>query len=140
MSAPLSIRFNDEVLARLRARARALPGATPSGLAQQMVDEGLRMSEYPGVVFRDGPAGRRAALAAGPDIREIITVIREVDERGPAAVAAAAEILSLPKGSVHLAMGYYSAHAAGIDAEIAAHEAESAAAEAAWDEQQRLLA
>ena len=60
MSAPLSIRFDPKILERLRRRARAVPGATPSGLAERLVDEGLRMAEHPGIVFKNGPSGRRA--------------------------------------------------------------------------------
>src|ERR1700682_6187484 len=82
MSAPLSIRFDAAILDRLRRRARSLPGATPSGLAQRLVDEGLRMAEHPGVIFKDGPTGRRAALVLGPDIWEVIKAVREVEERG----------------------------------------------------------
>ena len=33
-----------------------------SRLAERYVDEGTRMDEHPGIVFRDGPSGRRAAL------------------------------------------------------------------------------
>lgn len=68
MSAPLSIRFDAALLDRLRRRAARFPGATPSGLAQRLVDEGLRQAEFPGVVFKDGPSGRRAAPALGPDV------------------------------------------------------------------------
>lgn len=140
MTTPLSIRFDAELLARLRRRAQASPGSTASGLAQRLVDEGLRMAEHPGIVFKDGPTGRRAALAFGPDVWEIVKVLREVDERGTDAVGAAAEILALAETKVRAAMRYYAAHAAEVDAEIAQADEESAAAETAWRAEQRLLA
>jgi hypothetical protein len=62
MSAPLSIRFDDAILDRLRRRMRALPGSTPPELAQRLVDEGLRMLGHPGVLFtshRTFPRSRR---------------------------------------------------------------------------------
>jgi hypothetical protein len=31
------------------------------------------------VIFKDGPSGRRAALAYGPDVWEVIKLLREVD-------------------------------------------------------------
>ena len=65
MSAPLSIRFDDSLLARLRRRAQSLAGSSTSALAQRLIDEGLRMADHPGVIFKDGPSGRRAALAEG---------------------------------------------------------------------------
>ncbi len=51
---PLSIRFDRNVLERLRRQAASSPGATPSGLVQRLVDEGLRMAEHQGVVFSPG--------------------------------------------------------------------------------------
>ena len=32
-------------------------GEATSGLVVRLVDEGIRMAEHPGVVFRDGPTG-----------------------------------------------------------------------------------
>lgn len=140
MTLPLSIRFDEQLLARLRRRAQASPGSTPSGLAQRLIDEGLRMAEHPGIVFKDGPSGRRAALAFGPDVWEVVKALREVDERGPDALGAAAEILSLAESRVRTAMHYYGSYVAEIDAEIAQADEESLAAETAWRTEQRLLA
>ena len=55
MTTPLSIRFDEAVLTRLRHRASAMTGGNTSALAQRLVDEGLRMADHPGVVFKDGP-------------------------------------------------------------------------------------
>lgn len=139
MSAPLSIRFDPELLERLRRRARSLPGATPSGLAQRLVDEGLRMADHPGVVFRDGPSGRRAALALGPDVWEVATAARQIDERGPKAIQAVAELLNLPADRVDVALRYYTAYPQEIDTEIASAEQASRVAEEEWQARQRLL-
>lgn len=98
------------------------------------------MAEHPGVVFKDGPTGRRAAVAFGPDIWEIITYLKEIDERGEAALAAAVEQLSLSPARIRLALDYYSAYPDEIDTEIAQAEAASRAAEQAWHARQRLLA
>ncbi len=98
------------------------------------------MADHPGVVFKDGPSGRRAALAFGPDVWEVVKVLREVDERGPAAVTAAADVLALAEAKVRVAMHYYAAYPDEIDAEIRDADDASAAAEAAWQAEQRLLA
>lgn len=140
MGTPLSIRFDEDLLLRLRRYAQATPGATISGLAQRLVDEGLRMAEHPGILFKDGPAGRRPAIAYGPDVWEVIKFLREVDERGEAAVEATAEMMNLTEGQVRTAMHYYSAHATEIDDWIARADAEADAAYAAWEAEQRLLA
>ena len=140
MSVPLSIRFDPDVLARLRKRAVSLPGATPSGVAQRLVDEGLRMADHPGVVFRDGPSGRRAALIVGPDVWELVVFLREIDERGAAALSAAAEAFALPESALTAGMTYYAAFSGEIDTWIDEAQVTSANAELEWERRQALLA
>jgi hypothetical protein len=140
MTTPLSIRFTPSLLARLRQRANATPGASVAGLAQRLIDEGLRMADHPGVIFKDGPSGRRAALAFGPDVWEIIKFLREVDERGPGAIEAAAEVFAVDTSRISTAISYYGDFAGEIDTEITAADETSARAEAAWLVQQQLIA
>lgn len=50
---------------------------TWSALATELLEEALRMRRAPGVVFVDGPAGRRAAVAGtGLDVWEIVATWR----------------------------------------------------------------
>jgi sarcosine oxidase gamma subunit len=140
MTTPLSVRFTPALLARLRQRANATPGASAAGLAQRLIDEGLRMADHPGVIFKDGPSGRRAALAFGPDVWEIIKFLREVDERGPGAIEAAAEVFAVDTSRISTAISYYGDFAGEIDTEITAADEASARAEAAWLVQQQLIA
>jgi hypothetical protein len=137
---PTSIRFDEVLLARLRRRAQAIPGANTSALAQRLVDEGLRMAEHPGILFKDGPTGRRAALAYGPDVWEVIKFLREIDERGPAALTAAADVLAIDVHRVSAAVTYYGDYREEIDAEIAAADEASERAERAWRVRQGLIA
>jgi hypothetical protein len=127
-------------LTRLRRRAQGRPGATVSGLAQRLVDEGLRKSDHPGIAFKDGPSGRRAASAFGPDVWEVVKVLRVIDERGGSAIIAASEVLGMPESKIRVAVHYNTEYSDEIDAEIAQADAESAEAEAAWQAEQRLLA
>jgi sarcosine oxidase gamma subunit len=140
MTTPLSIRFSPSLLARLRQRANAMTGASAAGLAQRLIDEGLRMADHPGVIFKDGPSGRRAALAYGPDVWEVIKFLREIDERGPAALDAAAEVFAVDTSRIGTAISYYGDYAAEVEAEIAEADEASARAEAAWRVQQQLIA
>jgi hypothetical protein len=140
MTTPLSIRFSPALLARLRQRANATPGASAAGLAQRLIDEGLRMADHPGVIFKDGPSGRRAALAYGPDVWEVIKFLREVDERGPGAIDAAAEVFAVDTSRIAAAISYFGDFSDEIDAEITEADDASARAEAAWLVQQQLIA
>jgi sarcosine oxidase gamma subunit len=140
MTMPLSIRFEPGLLARLKRRAAAETGANSSALVQRLVDEGLRMADHPGVIFKAGSSGRRAALAYGPDVWEIVKFLREIDERGAAALAAAAEVFAVDVSRISTAVSYYGDHGDEIDAEIEAAEDASMRAERAWAVQQRLIA
>src|SRR5438093_7710926 len=63
MANPVSVRFQQPgVVKRLKAAAAAR-GESSSALAEELIDEGLRIRRHPLVTFRDGPTGRRAALA-----------------------------------------------------------------------------
>lgn len=140
MTSPLSIRFDAALLERLRRRA-AMHDSTPSGLAQRLVDEGLRSQEHPGIVFRDGPSGRRAALAAGPDVWEIVSAVRSSgvkDEKR--AVALTAAEMALSPTQVQLALSYYGSFPGEIDAQMAENERAATQALDAWRVRQRLLA
>jgi len=98
------------------------------------------MADHPGVIFKDGPSGRRAALAFGPDIWEVVKFLHEIDERGPAALDAAAEVFATDTSRIVTAVSYYAEYQAEIDAEIGAADEASARAEAAWRIQRQLIA
>lgn len=75
MAVPTSVRFGQPVTYRLSSYVARHPGLTRSAVAARYVDEGLRMEEYPAIVFRDGPAGRRATVAGGPDVWEVVAAV-----------------------------------------------------------------
>lgn len=140
MTSPLSIRFDAALLERLRRRAE-LQDSTPSGLAQRLVDEGLRSQEHPGIVFRDGPSGRRAALAAGPDVWEVISAVRSTGAKNEQrAISATAAEMALSPTQVQVALGYYGSFPGEVDAHVAENERAAAEALEAWRTRQRLLA
>lgn len=139
VSQPLSVRFDQALLERLRRRAVAV-STTPSGLALRLVDEGLRLQEYPGIIFRDGPSGRRAALVAGPDVWEVVAAIRYSAAHGDAAIEATAAEMDLSVAQVKTALDYYGSYPDEIDQQVTENERAAAEAEAAWRAKQRLLA
>ncbi len=98
------------------------------------------MAEHPGIVFKDGPSGRRAALALGPDVWEVVTYIKESEERGDLAIEATAEALCLPSTRVRAALDYFATYRDEIEAEMAEAIEASRIAEAAWESRLRLLA
>jgi hypothetical protein len=67
-SQPTSVRFDDDVVGRLREFTASHPGMSLSAATSLLVDEGLRMHAHPLVYFVDGATGRRARLLWGPDV------------------------------------------------------------------------
>lgn len=53
---------------------RQTPGQRRSDALRQVVIEGVTTRDFPMVVWRDGPSGRRPGLRGGPDIEEIVAV------------------------------------------------------------------
>lgn len=126
-------------LKRLDARSRQT-GQTRSRLAKTFIEEGLRMEAHPGIVFRPGPVGRRPALAAGPDVWELIRFLKGLDARGEEAVRQAAKSLSLTPTEIQTAIRYYADYGDEIDAWIGRVEERAEREEAAWLREQGLLA
>jgi hypothetical protein len=138
-AARLSTRIDEGVARRLEDLS-ARSETTKSRLAERYIDEGMRMDEHPGIVFRDGPAGRRTALIGGPDVWEVMDVIRDSDLSGEAAVVHAAEWLDLPSERVRVAVRYYSRYPDEIDARIDRNRARADEAESDWQREQAALA
>lgn len=129
-----SARLDADVVDRLERRG-ARSGLNKSRLAERYIDEGMRMEDHPGIVFRDGPTGRRAGLAAGPDVWEVISALRSTGLDGDEAVEATAEWSGVTVRQVRDAVGYYSDYPAEIDERIRRNVEEADAAERRWSEQ-----
>lgn len=93
------------------------------------------MDDHPGIVFRDGPTGRRAGLAAGPDVWEVVGALRSTGGEAGDAIQATANWLGLSVRQVQDAIGYYSEYPAEIDERIRRNEEDADAAERRWREQ-----
>ncbi len=134
-----SARWNADVIERLKRRSE-LAGTNKSRLAERYIDEGTRMDEHPGIIFRNGPSGRRAALAGGPDVWEVMATLKDGEARGDAAIGATAELLELTELQVRTAVRYYSAYPEEIDERVRRNIEEADEAEAAWRLEQAALA
>lgn len=133
------IRIGQQTLETLRARSKR-KGEPLSRLAERYIEEGMRSDSHPGIAFRDGPAGRRAGLAGGPDVWEIIGAVRTAPEKAEARVVGLAQRLGLSEGQVRTAVRYYGEYPDEIDEWIAANDAEAARLEAALERERELLA
>jgi hypothetical protein len=136
---PFSIRMSERTMARLELGA-SRRGEPRARVAERLIDEGLRMDDHPGVVFRDGPAGRRAALAGGPDVWEVIETLKGTGLADERAIAATAEWGNLALGQVRTAVRYYADFREEVDTRIALNRDEAERGLAAWERAREALA
>lgn len=140
MAHPVSVRFRrPDVATRLKQEADAERRST-SALIEELVDEGLRSRRHPHIIFRDGPSGRRAAVAGGPDVWEIVDGVVggdiPIDER----VDRTVEVFGWSRVHVDSALAYYAEYSDEIDRELDANRAAADEAEAAWNRMRDALA
>jgi hypothetical protein len=139
------VRFDTAVAERLSSFVAANPGMSLSSAANRLVDEALRMSEHPGIVFRPGPTGRRAGLVAGPDVWEVVRAVKSARAHEPGLaedelLTLIAENTGIAVRLIRTAVHYWASYPDEVDAEIAAAEAADDAAEDAWRRERQLLA
>lgn len=134
-----SVRLDDSLRERL-ATAAASEGTTVTELIERFVHEGLASAAHPGIVFKPGPSGRRAALAGGPDVWEIAAALRHVAGPEATRVAALAEQFGLHQRQVVIAINYAAAHRDEIEQRVLANDRALAEAEQLAAERERLLA
>ena len=140
MTHPMSVRFREaRVAERLKAEAEA-SARSASALAEELIDEGLRMRRHPLVVFRAGPSGRRAGLLGGPDVWEVVAGVVGGDVAPSKRVQRAIDLFGLRPEQVDAALAYYADFTEEIDAQIGANRDAADEAEELWRRQQDLLA
>lgn len=103
------------------------------------------MADYPGIVFRDGPTGRRAGLAAGPDVWEVVEAINSTKRAEPGLseselVDLVSENTGIAARLVHTAVSYWAAWPDEIEESIAANQRAEVTQMAAVQRSHRLLA
>jgi len=134
---PFSMRMKDSLASELEAESRRT-GEPKSRLAQRLVEEGLRMQAHPGIIFRDGPAGRRPAVVGGPDVWEIIRIATNTGTTGEDAVAAIVEHMQLRPDQARAAVSYYTAYPDEIDAWTRSNDELAERMEMAWQREQAI--
>jgi uncharacterized protein (DUF433 family) len=109
-----SFRFPQALVQRLDRRAGNL-GVTRTTLAERFLEEGLRLVEHPGIVFRDGASGERRAAISGTrlDVWMVVEIIR-----ANGGIEGASDYLDVPAHRIEAAARYYAAYPDEIDEEI----------------------
>lgn len=117
-SKSFSARFSAEVLEKLEAHSGRI-GQSKARVAERLIDEGLQIEEFAGIVFRPGPTGRRAGIAGGPDVWEIVRDLKGAAREGAQdPIEVVSSVTGLERGKVELAASYYAAYPDEVDARI----------------------
>lgn len=102
------------------------------------------MDEHPGVLFREGPTGRRATVVGGPDVWEIIRDLLAVRAAEPD--VGDEDLLTLletnagvPAHMVRTAVAYWSTYPAEVEALLTSAGHDDAAAVVAAERVRTLL-
>jgi hypothetical protein len=110
MAASTSFRISDAARARLASRA-AREGMTATALLDQLIVEGIDQLDSPGIVFRGPAHDRRAALAAGPDVWEVVARLQELDGSEEQRISVLAAESDLHPRLIRTALDYAAEHA-----------------------------
>ena len=122
MAASTSFRIGDAARARLASRA-AHDGVTATALLDQLIVEGIDQLDYPGIGFRGPAHDRRAALAAGPDVWEIIGRLQELDGSEEQRISLLAAESDLHPRLIRIALDYAAEHSTQIRERIDQNQA-----------------
>lgn len=120
-TASTSFRISKEAKQRLADRAER-EGTSATALLERLILEGVDSLEHPGIVYRGPTHDRRAALAAGPDVWEIVARLRELDGDEEQRIGALAEETHLHPRQIRIAVDYAAAHPEQIEVRIERNE------------------
>jgi hypothetical protein len=118
MATSTSFRISEAAKRRLSARA-AVEGTSATALLDRLIIEGVDQLDHPEIVFRGPTHDRRAALAAGPDVWEVIARLQELDGSEEERIGVLSAESSLHPRLIRVALDYAAAHPGDIRQRIA---------------------
>jgi CHASE1-domain containing sensor protein len=137
--ASTSFRISGDARTRL-AMCAAREGTTATALLEQLIVEGIDQRTFPGIVFRGPAHNRRAALAGGPDVWEVVGRLKELDGSEEHRISALSEESALHPRLIRLALDYASEHPDDVVARIERNRAMAEASQRAVRQRASLLA
>lgn len=117
MATSTSFRISDTAKRRLASRA-AREGMTATMLLDRLIIEGIDQLDCPGIVFRGPAHDRRAALAAGPDVWEVIARLQELDGSEEQRISLLSSESDLHPRLIRIALDYAAEHPDDVQTRI----------------------
>ncbi|MGW0249670.1 hypothetical protein ACWDYH_23885 [Nocardia goodfellowii] len=115
-----SFRISDSASRRLVSRA-VREGTSSTALLDRLIREGVDQLEHPGIVFRGPVHDRRAALAAGPEVWEVVARLLELNGPVEQRITALAQRSDLQDRKIRTAVAYAREHGTEIGSRIVRH-------------------
>jgi hypothetical protein len=109
VAASTSFRISETARTRLASRA-AREGTTATALLDQLIIEGIDQLDCPGIIFRGPAHDRRAALAAGPDVWEVVARLQELEGGEEQRISLLAAESDLHPRLIRIALDYAAEH------------------------------
>ena len=134
-----SFRLSETAKRRLAERAER-EGLSATALLERLIIEGVDTLDHPGVVHRGPVHDRRAALAAGPDVWEIVARLRELDGGEEDRIATLAAESELHPRQIRIALEFAARHPDEVEARIARNERMITEGQQAAEQRRALLA
>ena len=139
MATSTSFRISDATRTQLATRA-AREGMTATALLDLLIVEGIDQLDYPGIIFRGPAHDRRAALAAGPDVWEVIARLQELDGSEEQRISLLSAESDLHPRLIRIALDYAAEHPAEIRERIERNQAVAERSRGMSQQRQALLA
>jgi hypothetical protein len=139
VSRSTSFRLSDEAKQRLAKRADQ-EGVSATALLEQLIVEGVDTLDHPGIVYRGPTHDRRAALAAGPDVWEVVARLRELKGSEEKRIATLAKESELHPRQIRTAIDFAAEHREQIESRIRRNDEAAEASHRAAEEREALLA
>jgi hypothetical protein len=139
VAASTSFRLSDATKTRLASRA-AHEGVTATSLLEQLIVEGIEQFDYPGIIFRGPAHDRRAALAAGPDVWEVVARLKELGGGEEQRISLLSAESDLHPRLIRIALDYAAEHIEEVQARIDRNRAMAERSRRAAEQRGALLA
>lgn len=116
-----SFRLSEQARRRLTKRAQR-DAISATALLERLIIEGVDTLDHPGIVYRGPGHARRAALAGGPDVWEIVARLRELQGSEEDRIEVLAEETELHPRQIRTALEFAAAHADEVESYIDRNE------------------
>jgi hypothetical protein len=117
MATSTSFRISARAKSALTTRATE-DGTSATSLLEQLIVEGIAARDFPGVIYRGPVSDRRAALAAGPDVWEVVARLQELRGAEEHRLRVISDETGVPVRLLRLALDFAAAHPDEIETRI----------------------